>query len=283
MAQLLERKVLLLYKKSAYSIYSRKGHPRGEIDRYKKAHDEHSGTLVTVEEVLHKYGINYSKYARGQKIPYRHYRMVITVGGDGTFLEAARNASNQILLGVNSAPGTSVGKLCVATAKNFEKIIRRLRGGKNFHLDSWHRLRLKLGHLSKPIDCLNDVLVCHQNPAAVSRYQLKTGRIKEEQRSSGLWIAAPAGSSGAIQSAGGKILKITARKFQYMPRELYRGVNPPYRLKGGVLTGGQTIKVTSLMHDGNVFVDGMHVQLEFPFHATLQVSLSPKPVKVIAI
>lgn len=279
----LDRDVLLLYKKSAWSIYSRKGHPRAEIDRYKKAHDEHSGTLAAVEGVLHKYGISYSKYARGQKIPYQRYGMVITVGGDGTFLEAARNANNQILLGVNSAPGTSVGKLCVATAKNFGKIIRKVCAGKSFRLDSWHRLRLKLNHISKPLDCLNDVLVCHRNPAAVSRYRLKIGDVKEEQRSSGLWVAAPAGSSGAIQSAGGKPLKITARKFQYMPRELYRGVNPPYRLKGGVLAAGQTIKVTSLMHDGNVFVDGMHVRMKFPFHATLQISLSPKPVKVIAL
>jgi len=283
MTHLLDRTVLLLYKKSAWSIYSRKGHPRAEIDRYKKVHDEHLSTLVTVEGVLHKYGINYSEYARGQKIPYQRYRMVITVGGDGTFLEAARNAGNQVLLGVNSAPGTSVGKLCVATAKNFEKIIRRLRAGKGFHLDSWHRLRLKLDPISKPLDCLNDVLICHQNPAAVSRYQLKIGDIKEEQRSSGLWIAAPAGSSGAIQSAGGKQIKITAKRIQYMPRELYRGVNPPYRLKGGILTEKQTIAVISLMRDGNIFVDGTHVRLKFPFHVTLKISLSPKPVKVIQI
>lgn len=283
MAHLLEGNVLLLYKKSAYSIYFRKGHPRAEIDRYKKAHDEHLRTLTTVERVLHKHGINYSKYARGRKIPYQRYRSVITVGGDGTFLEAARNTNTQVLLGVNSAPGTSVGELCVTTQKNFERIIRRIIEGKNVRLDSWQRLRLKLDGLSGPIDCLNDILICHQNPAAVSRYYLKIGTLKEEQRSSGLWVAAPAGSSGAIQSAGGRILSITEKKIQYMPRELYQGVNPPYRLKGGVLAEGQTIKVTSLMHEGNVFVDGTHVQLAFPFHATLKISLSPKPVKVIQI
>lgn len=283
MAHLLQRNVLLLYKRSAYSIFSRKGNARAEINRYKKAHDEHSGTLATVERILHKYGINYMKYARGQKIAYQRYGLVITVGGDGTFLEAARNANHQILLGVNSAPGTSVGKLCVATSRNFEKIIRKIRAGKGFHLDSWHRLRVELKGISSQIDCLNDILICHDNPAAVSRYYLKIGNIKEEQRGSGLWIATPAGSSGGIQSAGGKILKVTARKFQYMPRELFRGVNPAYCLKGGILTADKTVAVTSLMRNGSIFVDGTHVRLAFPFDAMLKVSLSSKPVTVIQI
>ncbi len=280
---LFQRNVLVLYKKSAYSIYSEKGSARAEINRYKKSHDEHLASLTMVEGVLRKYGITYSKHVRGHKITYQRYGLVITVGGDGTFLEAARNASNQILLGVNSAPGTSVGKLCVATTKNFEKIIRRLREEKGFRIDSWHRLRLEIAEYAKPIDCLNDVLICHQNPAAVSRYYLKIGKVEEEQRGSGLWIAAPAGSSGAIQSAGGKILDVTSRKLQYMPRELFRGVNPPYRLKGGVLTRQENIVVISLMREGRVFVDGTHVQLKFPFDTTIKVSLSPRPVKAIQL
>lgn len=279
--RVLRQKVLLLYKKSAYSMYFCRRNRHKGIYRFKKAHDEHLKTLATVERVLRQYGINYTKSARGPEIFYQRYGLVVTVGGDGTFLEAARNAKNQFLLGVNSAPGSSVGKLCAATQKNFEKIIRRMITGKDFRVDSWQRLRLEISGLSRSIDCLNDILVCHQNPAAVSRYCLKIGRIKEEQRSSGVWIATPAGSSGAIQSAGGKVLKATERKMQYMPRELYVGGNPPYRLKGGILTQRQVITVTSLMRDGMVFVDGTHVPLKFPFNSTLTVSLSPAPIKVI--
>ena len=113
--------VLLLYKKSAYSIYFHNWNFRNEIQRFRKAHDEHFMTLKTVERILRQYHIGYRKYARGQNIPYEYYNLVITVGGDGTFLEAARNIKGQLILGVNSAPGSSVGKLCTATAKNFEK------------------------------------------------------------------------------------------------------------------------------------------------------------------
>lgn len=279
--RVLRQKVLLLYKKSAYAMYFCRWNRHKGIHRFKKAHDEHFKTLATVERVLHQYGISYTKSARSPQIPYQRYGLVITVGGDGTFLEAARNAKGQLLLGVNSAPRSSVGKLCAATQKNFEEIIQRMIAGKSLRVDSWQRLRLKISGLSRSIDCLNDILVCHQNPAAVSRYCLKIGRIKEEQRSSGVWIATAAGSSGAIQSAGGKVLKATERKMQYMPRELYAGGNPPYRLKGGILTQRQVVTVTSLMRNGMVFVDGTHVPLKFPFNSTLTVSLSPAPIKVI--
>ena len=288
--RVLQPKVLLLYKKSAYSIYFHDwkihliGHKKrnfhNEIHRFKKAHDEHFMALKTVERILRQYNIGYKKYARGQNIPYEHYGLVITVGGDGTFLEAARNIKGQLILGVNSAPRSSVGKLCTATTKNFEKLIKGIVSN-DIRVDSWQRLRLELGSHNRRVECLNDILICHSNPAAVSRYYLKIGRSKEEQRSSGVWIATPAGSSGAIHSAGGKALKATEKKMQYMPRELYAGGNPPYRLKGGILAKRQVIAVTSLMRNGMVFVDGTHVHLKFPFNTTLTVSLSPDPIKVI--
>jgi len=48
----------------------------------------------------------------------------------------------------------------------------------------------------------------------VSRYYLKIGNLREEQRDSGLWISTAAGSSGAIRSAGGKLFKNEEKKMQ---------------------------------------------------------------------
>lgn len=284
--------VLLLYKKSAYSIYflerkavliRRKTQDiKNEIKRFKKAHDEHHRTLKIVESVLHRCGISYNKRSRGQRIDFSKYDLVITVGGDGTFLEAARGIKDQVIIGVNSAPSFSVGKLCMANAKNFPDIMSGLLQGR-LRFISWPRLHLNLEGHACPVECTNDILVCHSNPAAMSRYYLEMRGIKEEQRSSGLWIAAPAGTSGAIKSAGGRVLKPEEKKNQYMPRELYGGFNQKYRLQGGVLNAGSKITVTSLMREGAIFVDGTHFKLKFPFNAVVKVSVSHHPLRTVKI
>jgi len=115
----------------------------------------------------------------------------------------------------------------------------------------------------------------------MSRYYLTVGKIREEQRSSGVWVATAAGSSGGLHSAGGKILPQEAKEFQYKPRELYRGRHTFYHLKGGVLKPAQKITMTSLMREGVVFVDGSHVCLPFSFGAKIFVQRSPNPLKII--
>jgi len=286
------KKVLLVYKKSAYSIYfmerriqmakGQKANVQKEIKRFKKAHDEHYAALRKIEHILNKHGIDYTKCSRGRKINYAKFDLIITLGGDGTFLEASRNIKDQVVIGINSALSYSVGKLCIGNIKNFEKIIRHITEQK-FTLNHWPRLRLKLeGHV-RPIDCVNDILICHSNPAAVSRYYLKIGKLKEEQRDSGLWISTAAGSSGAIKSAGGKLFKNEEKKMQYMPRELYYGFSKKYRHKGGVLRAGQRVAITSLMRSGMIYVDGTHYELKFPFNHTLNVAFSPNPLRTIKL
>ena len=63
------------------------------------------------------------------------------------------------------------------------------------------------------MNVLNDILICHHNPGAMSRYYLTVGRVREEQRSSGVWIATAAGSSGGLHSAGGKVLPRKIKNF----------------------------------------------------------------------
>ena len=157
-----------------------------------------------------------------------------------------------------------------------EKILAGKAGVKKFN-----RLSLSFSDGTVSMNVLNDILICHHNPGAMSRYFLTVGRVTEEQRSSGVWVATAAGSSGGLYSAGGRVLPQESKAFQYRPRELYRGKNMHYRLKGGTLKPTQQITLTSLMREGVVFVDGSHVCLPFSFGAKISVSRSPNPLKII--
>ncbi len=286
------KNVLLLYKKSAYRIYFLEQRSpiaekdevfaQRELDRFQKSHKEHYATLRSVRATLNRHKIPFTTSTRGQIVDYDAYDLVITIGGDGTFLEAARGIKRSILLGVNSSLGYSVGNFCIANINNFEMVLKRILK-RNFKTRLLQRLHLNIGENRTEIDCLNDVLVCHSNPAAMNRYILKIGRVKEEQRSSGIWIAAPAGSSGAINSAGGRRIAHTAKKIQYMPRELYWGGKWKYRLTGGILSSRQSVTVTSLMRQGKIFVDGTHLEMSFSLGSSMKVTLSRYPVKTIAI
>ncbi len=143
-----------------------------------------------METVLKMRKCKFTKACRGSSINYNRYDLIITLGGDGTFLEAARHVENQIVLGVNSDPAWSVGRFCWAHPKNFEKLLDKILAG-HWRIKKFNRLRLSFSDGTNPMNVLNDILVCHENPAAMSRYYITIGKIKEEQRSSGIWIPQP--------------------------------------------------------------------------------------------
>jgi NAD+ kinase len=280
--------VLLLYKKSAYSIYFEQPHSsiKGkvlphEISRFEKTHRKHFECLQIVEDFLKHSNIPYSKVCRGRKIAYEKFNVIVTVGGDGTFLEAARGVRHQALLGVNSDPTWSVGRFCSANAENFGDTFKSYLDGK-IPLQKLHRFCVKVRGQS--VEVLNDILVCHHNPAAMSRYYLSVNGRKEEQKSSGIWVSTAVGSSGAIKSAGGRQLPQKSDQIQYRPRELYVGRGKAgYMLQGSVLSSASKIEVTSLMREGFVFVDGSHVFFPFDFGETIRIARSKYPLNVVGL
>jgi NAD+ kinase len=286
------RNILLLHKKTAYSIYflnprssflkNKKEILAHELNRFESAHREHHEALKIIRKVLREKKLNFKDSCRGRKLNYKKFDLIITVGGDGTFLEAGRNSTHQMIIGVNSSPRFSVGRFCVADAENFESIFDKVLGAK-FEMCELQRLSLRLEGCAQKIYALNDILICHSNPAVLCRYNLQIGGRKEEQRSSGIWISTPAGSSGASYSAGGKLLTTSERKFQYIPRELYRGKLAQYQLKGAVLPAYQKIKITSLMRRGMIFVDGAHWSFPFEYGQSAEISFFHSPIRTIRV
>jgi NAD+ kinase len=286
-------RVILVYKKSTYKIFflERKSSlyrkqnkfSRIEMDGFWAAHQEHYRTLAQVETVLRQQGIRYRKICRGRRMKFEPDDLVVTVGGDGTFLEAARSVTKQMILGVNSDPKRSTGRFCAVQLKTFEGILDKILAGKA-RIAVLPRMALRLEHRgrTREINVLNDILISNTNPAAMSRYYLTVSGYKELQCGSGLWISTAAGSSGGIYSAGGKIIPRIRRIIQYKPRESYQGVVCDYRLFGGVVKSRHPVVVESLMRTGMIFVDGAHFQVPFGFGEKAVMTFSSQSIRVAA-
>jgi len=281
--ELTSPKILILYKNTAYQRLLSENTREDIIpDRFRRTHQQHLKTLSFVESVLKKHGLKFKIIARGRKLDYRPFDLVITVGGDGTFLEAAKNMTSQLILGVNSAPGWSVGRFCIAAKKNFEQVFEQMIKGK-IAIRSLERMSVTLPKTGRKVEVLNDILICHKNPAAMSHYLIKTAAAKEEHRSSGIWISTAAGSTGGIHSAGGKVQRLTDKRLQYRVRELYFGSGAHSCLNAGYISPDDKIRISSLMQDGVVFVDGSHDRIPLPFGTEVVVSTSAQPLRVVGL
>ena len=129
-------KALLVYKKSAYEAYFmeyKRKHfatlsKSGDIglQHIRRAHEAHYESLEFIESTLKKRRIKYLRAFRGGRFNEKSFDLIISVGGDGTFLDAAKNVSNKFILGVNSDLGHSVGKYCSANKRSFEHVLNRI-------------------------------------------------------------------------------------------------------------------------------------------------------------
>jgi len=210
---------------------------------------------------------------------HRH-DLVLTIGGDGTFLETSHYLRKGLMMGINSVPKESVGYYCKATAKTFpDKLYEYLRG--YCKIQTLHRVSVTVdGKDFWPL-ALNDVLFANTNPAGTTRYALQVGRAKEEQKSSGLWISPAPGSTAATKSAGGRALPLGSTNIQYVVREPYAPSGKSYKLKKGVLKAPGSIKIFSMMDDAALFLDGPHIVYSLRRGSRIVIRNAMKPIQVI--
>jgi NAD+ kinase len=197
--------------------------------------------------------------------------LVVTVGGDGTLLAASHNVEDTPVLGINSAPDSSVGFFCVGHRRVVARMLPRALEGK---LESRRLSRMKVTINGRVVSrrVLNEVLFCHETPAAASRYILQDERRSEPQVSSGFWVGTAAGSTGALHSAGGEVLPLTSRTLQLVVREPIIAARRKYE-----------ITAISKMHDARIFLDGPYKRAPVRLADKVSFSLSDQPINVLGL
>ena len=260
-------RVLLVYKKSSYQRHALDRKDRhflkllrqNNISSWssRQTHERHMKTLQVVKNILSDFGIHYDVRLRYRLDNLPSYDLVITIGGDGTFLETSHFIRGTPIMGINSTPAVSVGYFCKTDSESFKRKMKRFLQG-NCRFESLHRVRATVnGKPAGPL-ALNDILFTSRNPADTSRYLIGRGKRREEQKSSGVWIASAAGSTAAIASAGGKTLPLHTAKFEYRVRELYHTRGKTCRLLHGILSPHEKLTIVSNMNHGALYFDGPH-------------------------
>jgi NAD+ kinase len=208
------------------------------------------------------------------------FDLVITLGGDGTLLWASHLVGSQPMLAINTAPRDSVGYFCGGTKDNLEQTLVAVLEG-TLSPTKLARMQVSIDGVVVSRRVLNDVLFCHECPAATTRYLIRHHSVEEEHKSSGLRIGPAAGSTAAQRSAGGKVLPPSSQQLQYVVREPYVPDGAKYKLLRGLVSQHQTLVLTSKIHGGRVYVDGPHVRREVALGAEVVLARSTEPLTVL--
>jgi NAD+ kinase len=286
-------RVIVVAKRTSYQrIVEEEGDPRvrllvkrGDpaVRTWVSAHEEHLRTMDTVVTELDRLGAQTLVVRRAHAaFDVEGAQLVIAVGGDGTLLAASHNVDGVPILGVNSAPKFSVGFFCAATRKDFRKQVALALSGEA-HTVSLSRMSVSVNGRMRSKRVLNEALYCHDSPAATSRYILHVGRRTEEQRSSGIWIGPPAGSTAAQRSAGGKVLPLSSRQLQLVVREPYTPRGKKNALARALVKPRQRVTIISKMDDSSLFLDGPKRSIGVRLGDEIEFALSDAPLEVVGL
>jgi len=254
------------------------------VVRWLPAHEEHVATLDEVLRVLENLGARTWVVMHGPRVQFdaSDAALVVTVGGDGTLLAASHNVDKTPVLGINSAPGSSVGFFCAGHRRVVARMLPRALEGK---LEARRLSRMKVTINGRVVSrrVLNEVLFCHETPAAASRYILQNEKRSEPHVSSGFWVGTAAGSTGAIHSAGGEVLPLTSRTLQLVVREPIIAARRKYRMTRVLVPEGHEITAISKMHDARIFLDGPYKRAPVRLADKVAFSLSDQPISVLGL
>lgn len=248
------------------------------VEGVKETHDESERCADEVEAALADVGIKYrSIYRHEAGVAYNAADLVITVGGDGSFIDAAHNIKSGIpLLGVKSAK-TSHGHFCAADEKTFPDVLQKVLTGKQHH-HQMVRLVMFVDGKQLPLYVVNEVMIAEVDISGTNKYQVTVNGRTEKQKGSAMVVCSPAGSTGLMRSMGGIIQPILAKRIQYRPMLPFLAPHEKLALPGGLVPSRGEVRVISGMPKMLLHVDGKHIKFPFPLGAELVVRVADQPL-----
>lgn len=254
------------------------------VSTWAAAHERHGHSLSLVHKTLDELELDYDSLHRADVEDAEGFELVIAVGGDGTVLDLSHRIDSVPLLGVNSDPQNSVGYFCATDASGFRDRLEQALDGswEPFALNRFY-VRINGERMGYPI--LNDVLIAHENPAAVTKAMVQVSRDgePESQKSSGIWISTAAGSTAAIRSAGGYVMPLGSNDMQYLVREPCPPNVGAYKHLKGIRPVEDFFEIISRMRNGRIYLDGPHSTASFTIGDVLTIDGDAPALRVFGV
>ncbi|MGZ9276479.1 MAG: NAD(+)/NADH kinase [Candidatus Limnocylindrales bacterium] len=205
---------------------------------------------------------------------------LVVLGGDGTFLRAARAVADVDvpLLGINLG---KVGFLSKAEAGELEPVLERIVDG-DFTIDERMILegRILRGGAGEPERhiALNDVVIARGSLARVCRFDVSVDDIHLATFiADGLVVASPTGSTGYSFSAGGPIVDPVSRNLVVTPIAAYLSA-----FRSVVVGPDQVVRCRVVdAHEALVSIDGRE-DLRIAVGDLVEVRAIERPIRLIA-
>lgn len=299
------KKILVIHKKSSLELAREyknlhildlveKNDP--SVCEYRKSHIEHNATLSFLKKYFKQRESLKVVFAERDKARINNesknpYDLVLSVGGDGTFIWASKLLGKDTpIMGINSDPGGSVGFYTCATRSNFsEKFDSIINNFDDFPKRPVQRLAVFVNDKKVQNRVINDVLFAAAHPAAMTSYILRlldeSGEeiLNEHQRSSGLWVSTPCGSTGANLSAGGWPLSVADTRMQFVVREPMKNFNDVIdnRTVHGFFDNSKAFTLVSKTRKALIAIDGTTITYPITTGDKIKFSISDEPLMVL--
>ncbi|EGJ70372.1 inorganic polyphosphate/ATP-NAD kinase [Bacteroides coprosuis DSM 18011] len=179
--------------------------------------------------------------------------MVISIGGDGTFLKAARKVGNKEIpiIGINTG---RLGFLADVSPENMEQTIEEILQGK-YEIEKRCVLQLGCNHpkIKSPF-ALNEIAILKRDDASmITIHTHIDNSYLATYQSDGLIIATPTGSTAYSLSVGGPIVEPNSKTLVINPVAPHSLNVRPFIIRDNITVH---LKIESRNHNFLVSIDG---------------------------
>lgn len=247
-----------------------------------KLTEKHARTVDKVKSLLKGRNFSILKSHELCESDFNKVDLVITIGGDGTFIRAASfiKTKSMLIIGINSEPELSEGALTSINENELDFLEKVLKG--EYKTISRERASVKRNNCILKDLALNEVYAGASNQFHTSRYIIKFKGKSEEQRSSGVLVVTGSGSNAWFKSAGGIPFKFNEKKLKFLVREPFSGdrLFKPKLLKGEI-SECEKIEFEGKRYDGGIIAIDATSVYGFNAHDKIEIELSGCPLNVI--